>query len=199
MKKYITQNNQQKIIVIIYVIFELYKITSGNLLILFIPPTNYDELTQNMYYNLMRYINIMSLLSFIVLYIIEIKREKFMIETFEYDKTKSDDNLINLYITHQEIYNDLLQVNIQYLILYELTIMIYIINIIYSSSYIYINYLDYKIFMSIITNILLNIYKLTYGYYIAKKSYNNNQAISYYIVEKTNLCFNCLEEYNKKM
>jgi hypothetical protein len=208
------QDRQQKINTIGNVIGESFKILMASLLVVFVPQKCYDnyetkegphvctfnenfqDLTDfNM---VVLCYNFITLSSFIYLYYVEIRREKWMIDHLEYDDKEDEHHLI----THQEKYpkiiNRMMEHNIKYAKTYKVVKYLYVSNFIVSSVLIIDHYyMDYRTITTLLTNLALCIGKVFKGSELATRSLQNKQGLSYYNIR--NISFNTIDpDYIKR-
>lgn len=186
---YKQQDTQQIISMCISFSTESFRIVMATLLSLFVPQScdghlcsmkeNVANLTP---YNLFVItFNFLTLLNFIVLYYIEIRREKWMISHLEYDKNENEYNIYNLAKKYPEIIEKLKLYNYHYFNVYMYLRYLYLINIVFSGILVfYFYYLDYRTTTTFITNIILCWTKVIKGYLLAYRSISENIALSYY-------------------
>jgi len=142
-------------------------------------------------------LNFFTLACFIYLYIIELKRENWMIETLQYDENKSEHNIIVLKEEYPEVINKLQWHNKKYKRAYRVLQYIYIANFACSAVLvIYYYYFDYRTITVLLTNVALCWTKISNGRAVAYKSYDNEYAYSYFNIKQ--LSFNDIDPKYKK-
>lgn len=141
--------------------------------------------------------NFFTLSSFIYLYSIELKREKWMITNLEYDSTKPEEHILSLKIDYPDIIEQLQNYNKKYIKAYKIIRIFYILNFIFSSILIlHYYYFSYQSVTVLVTNTILCWDKITNGLKIANNSYNKEYAYSYFNIK--HLCFNDIDPKLKK-
>jgi hypothetical protein len=136
--------------------------------------------------------NFITLGYFIYLYYIELKRETWLINNFDYDKEKTDENILTLKDTFPEVMDNLQKHNYKYMLTYKYLFILYIINFVSSAVLVlYFYYYDYRTITTLITNVALCSNKIRIGRNISRKSYEKEYAYSYY--NSKNLSFNVID------
>jgi hypothetical protein len=136
--------------------------------------------------------NFLTLGYFSYLYVIELRREKWMINHLDYDKEKPDDNILTLKISHPKIIDQLKIYNGRYKQTYKYLHIIYIGNFIFSAVLVlYYYYLDYRTITTLITNTILVSNKIRIGRQIAIQSADKDFAYSFY--NNKNISFNIID------
>jgi len=166
------QDNNQKINVCISVALELYRVLVSTLLILFVPQ-NCDghicSLTENMVtssqtYTTGLFFNFATMFAFLIMYMLEIKRENKLITYLDVNKANSTDNesvgkVLNKLSIEKR--NTILDLDIYYQRSAYIAMVIFIINSIISGVVVYEYSLGNQTTTTIITNILFMISKLS--------------------------------------
>jgi len=151
---------------------------------------NFDNLIDYNTYVLA--MNFITLGYFIYLYYIELRREIWLINNFDYDKAKPDENILTLKDTFPEVMENLQKHNYKYMLTYKYLFILYIINFVSSSVLVlYFYYYDYKTITTLLTNVALCSNKIRIGRNISRKSYEKEHAYSYY--NSKNLSFNVID------
>jgi hypothetical protein len=136
--------------------------------------------------------NFFTLCYFIYLYIVELKRENWLIEHFDYDKEKSDNNILTLKNDYPDIIDKLQEYNYRYMKVYKYLQYIYIFNFLISAILVlYYYYYDYRTGTTLVTNTILCSNKIRIGKDISKQSWNNEFAYSFYNTK--NISFNTID------
>lgn len=143
-------------------------------------------------------LNFFTLFCFIYLYIIELKRENWMIVTLQYDETKNEHNIVNLKEEYPEVITQLQIHNKKYYRAYSILQYLYIANFVCSAFLvIYYYYYDYRTATTLLANTALCWSKISHGKEVAQKSYKNEYAYSYFNIK--HLSFNAIDpKYQKK-
>ena len=194
-------------------IFQSYKVMMGSLLTLFVPQecvidnqSQICSLQNNIEKNdivnkIALGFNFLSVILFIGCYMIELKRENFLIKHLDIDHNFPDNNLDTILYKKPDFANELKKYNKCYFSYIKVLASIYMFNLIISSVSIYDHYAGISTitsYMSYTTLILLKLYDSTYISYYSSK---NNRALSSYMLEFSS--FNVydkdfLEESSKK-
>jgi len=125
----------------------------------------FHMLTSDLKFSL--FINFISLVNFIILYISETKRQMFLIENFDVDKSLPDDNLKNSFRASPELKQELVHENRKHTIIVLCNIVVYIINVIISGIVIVLHhYGGTKTLSGFVGSILLVSQKLGEDIYI---------------------------------
>ena len=165
-------------------IFQSYKVLTGSLLLMFVPQECNNELcsitepfnSSNIISNIALSFNMFSIFSFLILYLVELKREHHCVKRFDIDHSVSDNvNLPEEYTERVEMYNKY----------YSSTVIgtsiVYLINIVFSSIIIFKNYAGPQTLSAYISYLILIIMKLYNCYYIA--SMGDLRILSSYMTE----------------
>ena len=188
----ISQDTNQKLTVVATICMELYRILMGSLLLSFVPQKCGDHIcgiTENLYvdgaYYIVYIINIMTFISFIFLYMVEIKRENRLITYLDVSNTKPTDAISvaeNLRKLPDNKRENILYIDKIYQQVGCFTIAVYVFNTIASGIVIYDSYLDNKTTTAFLTNILFMGTKVGEVYSIANTE--NNIFFSAYLKHK---------------
>jgi len=186
-------NNIEKIKIFFRFLFEIYKILTSCLLIIFVPQKcengermcsfseNFKRLDP--YNTFVLYFNISTSIVFFIYYIIELYRERIYIQLLDIKKSVTDENYKHEVRLYPKIKKKVKDINSLFYGVNIFLIVVFSINIIISLVVIikfYIN--DLTIFITI-TNTIIILDKLMRSFFIAKKSYNEQKAYSMYIVK----------------
>jgi hypothetical protein len=141
--------------------------------------------------------NFFTLGYFIYLYTVELRREKWMIDHLDYDKEKTDDNIITLKDSYPEIMERLQSHNMKYMQTYKYLHVIYVMNFLFSAVLVlYYYYFDYRTATTLITNTILCSNKIRIGRQLAIQSAKQEYAFSFY--NNKNISFNVIDARLKK-
>ena len=201
----VNEDTKQHFQAIFSLLLESSKVLMATLLVVFVPQRcsenadgictfmdNFEELTN--YNKFVLAFNFLSLGIFICLYKIEYKREKWCIQYLDIDPNKPNTNLkIELqYTSYESIQKDMKLLNSKYWRISLWTVILYTLNVLFSSILIYSDYyLDYRTITVMLTNIILVGDKLYNCFTISKKSVNEEMACSAYL--KTAIIFNVID------
>jgi hypothetical protein len=189
-------NNSQKGHVFLRSIFDLYKILTATLLVIFVPQTCHDgtrvcsfaENFHNLdsYNSFALYFNFFTSICFMIYYFIEIYRERLFIRLLDINKSDNISNYRNDMKLYPKINSKIIETNELFFYFNCFLLCIFISNIIISIFVLTRYYLnDLTIFISI-SNTMLIADKQLRSFYVAIKSYNHNIPYSMY---KTNLVY----------
>jgi len=198
------QNTQQKINVITTFLTEIITITISSLAFWFIPQNNdYDTtIIMNLqslewYCILVINMNVISTIAFWILYYVEVKREFWLINNFDYSRKYDSLHLTKYKKDYPDIFSKLETLNWQYYMIYYINRIFLYSNIIFSTTIIiYVNKLNYKTITSLFTNFWICFCKVNKGLDIAKQSIHHNIGYAYY--NSLYLSFNRIDEKIKK-
>lgn len=177
------QDFQQKSAVYVSFVLELYRVLMGSMLVMFVPQKCGDHIC-GMFenttvipevYNTAIAMNAYSLICFLVMYVVEIKRENKLINYLEVDKTLAFDNesVGEALVRLPEIKRDsILAYDKYYLNSGYLALSAFVINAGMSGYVVFINYLDDKTFTVYLTNILFMALKVKETYDIVNTKKN---------------------------
>ena len=189
------QDTQQKINIITTVASEGFKVVMATLLAIFIPQecvnpetkvkrvcTFSDNFSDLSHYNsFVIAFNFVTLGIFVGLYVIEIKRENWLIKHLQFDSNYSDNHLLTHKGEYPKIFKRLTDFNREYAMSYSILKYIFIINFIFSAILVlHFYYMDYRTVTTLLTNTALCWSKVMTGSNLANESYKNEKAISYY-------------------
>jgi len=207
---YYKQNTQQYISIATSFITEFVSITISNLTLWFIPQkTEYPFTTLfeistisaipslEWYIILLMMCNILSWFSFVVLYMFELRRELWLVRTFDYSKRYNSVHLVKYKKDYPELFILLERFNYRYYILYRIVKWILICNIVCSCVIIiYSGYSGYKTITSLFTNFWICLTKVGKGLEIGKNSITRSIGYSYFNMQ--NLSYNRIDARIKK-
>jgi len=209
---FLSQIKKQSIIILFFeFIIEIFKINQACSLAIFIPQKcynrdnscNIDYISEphmctikenvtclSIYNKFVLYFNFFSIFCFFILYIIEIRRELWLLDHFNYN----EDIISNISSDYKNknniLFNKLTYCNKIYFNSYIILSFVYITNFIFSGLLILLFdfYLNLNSITVYITSFLLCSNKMISGIYVAYLSYYENKPISYYT--KYNLSYN---------
>ena len=198
---YNSQDTQQRINVAVSFVSDGFRVVMASLLSVFVPQSCDGQLctVQENVSHLIDYnsfvlsFNLFTLAVFILLYIIELHRERWMISHLDYDKNLDEVYLVNHKEKYPKIFSTLQSLNKKYHRAYSTILYIYILNFIFSAVLVYhYYYYEYRSITVLLTNISLCWTKIRQGLKIAKDSKENNLAYSFFNVR--NLSFNTIDK-----
>lgn len=186
------QDNMQKVNVSVTVCMEFYRILMGSLLLSFVPQKCGDHvcgITENLNesgaYYIAYILNVMTLISFFLVYLVEIKRENRLITYLDVNNGKPTDVVSvanNLTKLPSDKKDKILHIDKIYQQVGCGAVIIYVFNTIISAIVIYDNYLDNKTVTAFLTNVLFMGSKVNEIYSIANTE--NNIFYSAYLKNK---------------
>ena len=200
----LNQDNKQRINVIFQFMFELYRVVTSSLLILFVPQMCADHIcsiSENLVwmsnmYNLTLIFNFMSMGSLLFMYLIEIEREHRLIKYLDVNLELPNDNesvgkkLNELSVVKcKKIYF----IDRYYQLSLYVASFIYVLNIIFSAVIVNRFYAGSQSASTFITNVLFMAIKLNSVYTITSTEKN----IFYSAYMKTNVQFNDIDSNQK--
>ena len=196
-----SQNYQQKITIFTGFLGDATGIVISNLMILFIPINymfnNINFTTQDRQITVILTINIFSVFCFFILYLIEISREIWLVNHFDYSKRYNSLHLAVYKDRYPDLFLMLSTHNTRYYFGYSIVKYITLLNFIVS-TFIIIKYYynDYKTITTLFTNFWICWSKIRKGINIANDSLNNGIGYSYYNTQ--NLSFNRIDSNFKR-
>ncbi len=198
-KQYNKQNQKQLCTIITTSITELISITISNLAFWFIPQSTELDYSIITLLPLLEWsqilvilVNLVALSSFILLYGIEIHREYWLITNFDYSPRYHSLHLTKYKREYPSLFTTLEKVNRRYNMIYYITRLMLVANIIISSSIIiHSNYANYKTITTLFTNFWISYSKISRGLQISRESLKRGIGIAYYNTQ--NLNFNRID------
>jgi hypothetical protein len=165
------QDFMQKFNVSISFVLELYRVVMGTMLVMFVPQLCGEKMCgamDNMFkstdvYSANAGVNILTLIAFIYLYIIEVKRENTMINYLEVNKEFPCDNDAvgeALLLLPEKKRHEVLNLDHSYQTACYVALFCFLANTIFSGYSVYNNYLDSKTTSVFLTNVLFLAAKL---------------------------------------
>ena len=188
------------------VLIELFRVITSSLLIVFVPQNCGDQictLSETIKFDMDLKgvglsINFITLISFILMYVIEIWRENRLIKYLDVNPNMPNDcdyiaNIMNI-LPHDKK-EKILNGNFYYMYISYITIFVYIINAIISGIIINRAYLSNQTYATFITYVIFMITKLTNSYGVV----NTEENVFYSAYLKTNVQFNDIDRNYKKV
>ncbi len=200
----------QRCKVIAIFLLQFYKVMMGTMLTLFIPQSceritdgsnessnKICSLTENLenneiYHKYTMYWNILTFFSFILCYIIELKRENWAIKYLDIDNNLPDNNLKQIIVNEKKLDKYMDKLNFCYYYGLCITLFIYIINILLMINILVNDYHSTTTISTFISFTLLVQMKLYNSFTIAKESMKNDKMMSAYMSEFVS--FNVLDK-----
>jgi hypothetical protein len=207
----ISQDTQQRLLAILYLVLDSYRIIIGSFFSIFVPQscedipslsnstqtyhacTLEDNTTNLTIYN--QYVlgfNALTAAVLVATFVIEFRREHWLIKHLDVDPTKPDDNLAEQMKTHSALSDSLHRLNRDYYLVLLVAAGMNLINAV-SSAVLMAHYYDgFKTTATFITNALLIVLRLVKSIQIARTCQIESKAQSVYLLEPTT--FNVIEE-----
>ena len=168
-----------------------YKVIMGSLLVVFVPQecndhvcSVYENFTnKNTFHNVCLSFNYLSVLLFLICYVIELKRENWCIEFLDINKDFSDNHLSTVLEKRPELKAQITIINNRYYLSSCATIIVYFINLIISSVYLFSRSLGLNTLTAYLSFVLLILVKLNNAYLISKDTKKNLRLHSAYMSE----------------
>ena len=194
---------------------QLYKITTGTLLTLFIPQkcdsfnnstgvieTNICSLNDNyennnIYHKKTLYWNIFTMTLFLGYYIIELYRENWSIQYLDIDNDKPDNSLKEIIKNYKELDVKMDRVNLYYYYTVKATIVSYFINLLLMIKILKDDYHSSTTLSCFMSFSLLVLMKLYNSYTVANQSVHNDKMMSAYMSEFVS--FNVIDKDHRKI
>lgn len=182
-------------------LLQIYKITTGTLLTLFIPQkcevfnnstqlieTNICSLTENyenneVYHRKTLYWNIFTMTLFLGYYLIELYRENWSIKYLDIDNDKPDNSLKVIIKEYKSLDTKMDRINLYYLYTLKATIFTYFINLLLMIKIIKNDYHSSSTLSCFFSFSLLVLMKLYNSYTVANQSVKNDKMMSAYMSE----------------
>ena len=170
---------------------QFYKIVTGTMLTLFIPQ-NCDgqicSITQNIenenrYHKMALSWNIMTMMSFFVMYIFELKRENWSIRYLDIDNDKPDNALKETIIKEKDLDKKMDLLNLYYYHIVNFTIFMNMVNIGLVVKILYNDYHSQSTVSCFVSFSLLILMKLYNSFSVAYQSVKNDKMMSAYMSE----------------
>ena len=176
-------------------IFQSYKVIMGSMLTLFVPQLCEDNeicsISDNLlhhdeiYHQITLGFNFFSVLLFIGVYIIELRRENWCVKYLDIDHNIPDNNLESIIKDKPDLLIPLSKHNKLYFKSIFITSLVYSVNLVLSSIFIYNNYAGIPSITSYMSYVVLILLKIYNSLCISYDSMTNNKALSAYIIEFT--------------
>ena len=189
----ISNDAKERIKVGFLFVFQSYKVIMGSMLTLFVPQlcegdevcSIHDNLVkhEDLYHQITLGFNFLSVLLFIGVYGIELRRENWCVKNLDIDHNLPDNNLENTIRDKPELLIPLKKHNTLYFRSMVTTSSIYSVNLVLSSIFIYNNYAGIPSITSYMSYVVLILLKIYNSLFISYDSMTNNKALSGYIME----------------
>lgn len=170
---------------------QIYKVTTGTLLSLFVPQKCGDQIctiNENLNNNdvdskLVLYWNIFSMITFFMYYITELYREEFAIKYLDVDNDKPDNSLKNIIKGDKILDKKMDKLNYYYYKLLRINCVVYGLNILMSIKILHDRYHSISTISCFLSFTLLVLMKLYNSYIVAYQSVKNDKMMSAYMCE----------------
>lgn len=176
-------------------ILQFYKIVTGCLLSLFIPQACGNEndiricsLTENLknntlYHQIAMCWNFLTLIIFMSMYIVELKRENWAIKYLDIDNNLPDNNLKKIISSEKILEKQMDSRNLLYFRFLLLSIISYSINILITIKILISDYHSFSTISCFISFVLLVLMKLYNSFIVSYQSAKNDKMLSAYMNE----------------
>jgi hypothetical protein len=201
-----TQEFHQRYHAILNITLELFRVITSSLMIIFVPQKCGDHICtlnetiifDNNIKGIGLTINFITLFSFFFMYLIEIWRENLLIKYLDVNPNIPNDSeylesIMEILPNNKK--QRILSGNKYYMYISYLTIIIYIINAVFSGIIINKAYLSNQTYATFITYVIFMINKLTNAYTVV----NTDENVFYSSYLKTNVQFNDIDRNYKKV
>ena len=187
----VDQDIIQRVKICGFFVLELYKITTGTLLSLFVPQKCNDHvctITENMnnqetYHSIVIYTNYVSMLLFLSYYMVELYREEWCVRNLDVDNNYSDNHLKQVIIKLPNLNKKIDRLNLIYYNLFNLNCFIYTINLGVSIKLLKDNYHSSATISSFCSFVLLVLMKFYGSFEVSRKSIKEDKMTSSFIKE----------------
>ena len=154
--------------------------------------TNYSDLWSNKEIISLVAVNSFTLFIFMLLFIIELRREIWLIDHLDYSKRYSSVHLTTYKDRYPDIFAKLNDINMKYFTIYKgAKYMLFVNAIVSTVILIFYYYYNYQTITSLFTNFWFCYSKITKGLSLAKESLDNSVGNSYYNTQS--LSFNRID------
>ena len=172
-------------------LLQIYKVTTGTLLTLFVPQKCGDSIctieenlndNDDFHMKVLSW-NILTSVLFLGYYILELRREEWSIKYLDIDNDKSDNSLKEVIIKYKDLDEKMDRINKYYYNVVRVTIFFYVINNLLSIRLLKDKYYSSTTFSCFFSFSLLVGMKLFNSYYVAKNSVLYDKMTSAYMTE----------------
>lgn len=172
-------------------LLQIYKVTTGTLLSLFVPQSCGDKictLTENynnneVYHEITLYWNMFAMFTFFMYYLIELRREEWAIKYLDIDNDKPDNSLKNIIIHDKVLDTTMDRLNKYYYYSLVFNCGVYGINILLTIKLIKDGYHSSSTLSCFVSFVLLVLMKLYNSLVVANESVTNDKMMSAYMSE----------------
>ena len=194
--KYMKINNdyKERAKVLCIALFQMYKIAMGSFSIIFVPMDcdgqvctmmeNYEK--TGLLHDTALVFNLLSFVSFMAYYYIELRRENWCVHNLDIDHDKPDNNLRKIIAKSKEcctLDDELFKYNQHYIFSVCATVFVYALNFIFSTMYIYDHSMGSSTWNTYLSFSILIFMKLFNSFHVGYTSYSSFSALSAYMTE----------------
>lgn len=187
----ITDDTKQRIKVIGIFLLQIYKITTGTMMSLFIPQSCGDRmctLTENyknseLYHKTLFYWNTLSMFLFLLCYSIELRREEWCVKYLDIDNNFPDNSLKEIIVKEKVLDKKMDKLNKYYYDILIGTSITYFINMLLTIKMINDNYHSNSTISCFMSFSLLVLMKIYNSWNVAYQSVKNDKMMSAYMCE----------------
>ena len=193
----LSQNTTQKWTIFFGFLGDILNLAFSVFCAFFIPLSNFSLTFEEYKIVFLLLSNFLAFSAFVLIFVIEIKREVWLTDHFDYSKRYSSLHLSSYRQKYPQIFDRLFELNWKYYFLYNLGRYIYYLNFLYTFvtlSYFYFD--SYKTIINLFSGFWFCNSKLTRGLKIAEDSLENNAGFSYY--NTLSLSFNRIDPKFKR-
>ncbi len=170
---------------------QFYKIVTGTMLTLFIPQNCEEQIcsitqnieNENRYHRMVLSWNAMTMMSFFILYIFELKRENWSIRYLDIDNDKPDNALKSVIVKEKVLDKRMDLLNLYYYRIVNFTIFMNMVNIGLVIKILYNDYHSQSTVSCFVSFTLLILMKLYNSFSVAYQSVKNDKMMSAYMSE----------------
>jgi hypothetical protein len=187
----ISEDNKQRVKVIGIFLLQVYKITTGTMMSLFIPQSCGDKmctLTENyenneIYHTTLFYWNAITMFLFMVCYGVELRREEWCVKFLDIDNNYPDNSLKSIIVKEKILDKKMDSLNKYYYGILMISSISYFINILLTIKMINDNYHNNSTISCFMSFSLLVLMKLYNSCVVAYQSVKNDKMMSAYMCE----------------
>jgi len=190
--KFLNEDRIQRIKVGGIFLLQIYKVTTGTLLSLFVPQlcSNHQICTlqenfhnENTYHRIVVSWNFFSMFTFLIYYLIELRREEWAIQFLDIDNNIPDNALKNIIKQEPILDKKMDRLNLYYYQTLCVTCVVYFINMIITSKLLHDNYHSSSTISCFLSFTLLVTIKLYNSFIVANQSVKHDKMMSAYMCE----------------
>jgi len=192
-----SQNDNQKFTIFVGFLGDIINLLFSVFCVFFIPLLDFVITLENYKLVFLLLSNFIAFAAFILIFIIEIKRELWLIDHFDYSKRYNSVHLSSYRQKYPQIFERLSDLNWKYYVLYRVCRWVYYLNYLYTFLMLSIFYYkNYRTIISLFSSFWFCNLKLSRGIKIAEDSVENNTGYSYY--NTLSLSFNRIDSKFKR-